>query len=123
MASTKDDDQPDVMSVGISFDLPLFTGKKQDKQVQAAIADNEEVKTERALALRQLRAGFEAAKSNYLRLIERKELFDTRLLKEMSEQAEASLTAYTNDDGDFAEEIGRASCRERVWMSWGSWSV
>lgn len=105
MASTKDDDQPDVMSVGISFDLPLFTGKKQDKQVQAAIADNEEVKTERALALRQLRAGFEAAKSNYLRLIERKELFDTRLLKEMSEQAEASLTAYTNDDGDFAEVV------------------
>lgn len=105
MASTKDDDQPDIMSVGISFDLPLFTGKKQDKQVQAAIADNEEIRTERALVLRQLRAGFEAAKSNYLRLIERKELFDTRLLKEMSEQAEASLTAYTNDDGDFAEVV------------------
>src|SRR5690554_8021959 len=52
MASTKDDDQPDVMSVGISFDLPLFTGKKQDKQVQAAIADNEAVKTERESALR-----------------------------------------------------------------------
>lgn len=105
MASSKDDDRPDLMAVGISFDLPLFTGKKQDKQVQAAVADNEEVKTERALALRQLRAGFEAARSNYLRLVERKALFDTRLLKEMSEQAEASLSAYTNDDGDFAEVV------------------
>ena len=41
----------------------------------------------------------------YLRLVERKFLFDSRLLKEMAEQAEASLSAYTNDDGDFAEVV------------------
>ncbi|WP_246434522.1 TolC family protein [Teredinibacter haidensis] len=98
-------DRSNFLSVGVSFDVPLFTGKRQDKQVQAATAEKEAVKTERALALRQLRSGFAAAEVNYIRLNDRKTLFDTRLLKEMSEQAEASLTAYTNDNGDFSEVV------------------
>ncbi len=48
-------------------------------------------------------ASFETAKAQLLRLNERQELYHKRLLPQMSEQAEASLTAYTNDDGDFAE--------------------
>ncbi len=99
------DDRSDFFSVGVSFDVPLFAGNRQDKTVQAAVADRESVKTERALILRQLKSGFETAEAQYLRLIERKSLFDTRLLKEMSEQAEASLSAYTHDDGDFAEVV------------------
>ena len=95
----------DFFSAVVSFDLPLFTGNRQDKQVQAAIAEHESVKTERALALRQLRAGFEAAEAGYLRLKDRRDLFNQRLLKEMVDQAEASLNAYTNDTGDFAEVV------------------
>lgn len=99
------EDRSDFFSVGVTFDVPLFTGNRQDKKVQSAVADQEGVKTERALVLRQLKSGFEMAEAQYLRLIERKSLFDTRLLKEMSEQAEASLSAYTHDDGDFAEVV------------------
>lgn len=99
------DDRSDFFSVGVSFDVPLFTGKRQDKKVQSANAELEAVKTERALVMRQLKAGYDSAEAMYLRLVERKSLFDSRLLKEMSEQAEASLSAYTNDDGDFAEVV------------------
>ncbi len=99
------DDRSDFFSVGISFDVPLFTSKRQDKKVQSANAELEAVKTERALILRQLKSGYDAAKAMYTRLTERKSLFDQRLLKEMAEQAEASLSAYTNDDGDFAEVV------------------
>ncbi len=98
-------DRADFFSVGVSLDVPLFTGKRQDKQVQAATAEREATKTERTLALRQLRSGFETAESQYRRLLDRRELYRSRLLKEISEQAEASLTAYTNDDGDFAEVV------------------
>ena len=98
-------DRADFFSVGVSFDAPLFTGKRQDKQVQAATSEREAMRTERALALRQLRSGFEAAVSHHRRLLDRRELYQLRLLKEMSVQAEASLTAYTNDDGDFAEAV------------------
>ena len=99
------DYRSDFFSVGVSFDVPLFTGKRQDKEVQSANAELEAVKTERALVLRQLKAGYDSAEAMYLRLVERKFLFDSRLLKEMAEQAEASLSAYTNDDGDFAEVV------------------
>ena len=99
------DDRSDFFSVGVSFDVPLFTGNRQDKKVQSANAELEAVKTERRLVLRRLKSGYDSAEAIYLRLVERKSLFDSRLLKEMAEQAEASLSAYTNDDGDFAEVV------------------
>ncbi len=98
-------DRADLFSVGVRFDVPLFTNQRQDKQVQAAAAEYEAIKTERALMLRQLRSRFETAEAQYRRLSDRHTLFNSRLLKEMSEQAEASLSAYTNDDGDFAEVV------------------
>ena len=55
--------------------------------------------------LRKLKAGFETAHVQLKRLDERKALFENELLPQMAEQAEASLTAYTNDDGDFAEVV------------------
>lgn len=98
-------DRADLFSVGVRFDVPLFTHQRQDKQVQAATSEYEAIKTERALMLRQLRSRFETAEAQYRRLLDRRTLFNSRLLKEMSEQAEASLSAYTNDDGDFAEVV------------------
>ena len=43
--------------------------------------------------------------SKLVRLNERQKLYQERLLPQMHDQAEASLTAYTNDDGDFAEVV------------------
>lgn len=95
----------DFLSVGIALDLPFFTAKRQDKQVQSAIATTEAVRTEKALLLRSMIAAFDAQRARLHRLDERRELYRTRLLAEMATQAEASLTAYTNDDGDFAEVV------------------
>ena len=39
------------------------------------------------------------------RLMERQALYELELLEQMQEQAEASLNAYTNDEGDFAEVV------------------
>ncbi len=96
-------DRPDLFSVGVTFDLPLFTTNRQDKQVQSAVATAEATRTDRALLLRNMLAAFNAQRANLLRLEERRELYRNRLLNESHDQAEASLTAYTNDDGDFAE--------------------
>lgn len=104
-------DRAALFSVGVSVDVPLFTGKRQDKLVQAAAAEYGSIKTERALLLRQLRSGFEAAEAQFRRLLDRRSLYRSRLLREMSAQAEASLTAYTHDAGDFAE-VARASIAE-----------
>ncbi|HFC30629.1 MAG TPA: transporter, partial [Oceanospirillales bacterium] len=95
----------DFLSVGVTFDVPLFTKNRQDKQVQSAVAQNDAVETEELFLLRQMLANFKANIVKLNRLNERKKLYEKTLLPQMSEQAEASLSAYTNDTGDFAEVV------------------
>jgi outer membrane protein TolC len=98
-------DRADFFSIGVSFDLPLFPAQRQDREVQSAIATTEAVRTEKALALRSMLAALETQRARLLRLEQRRTLYRSRLLSEIHEQAEASLTAYTNDEGDFAEVV------------------
>lgn len=98
-------DRADFFSVGLAFDLPLFTSRRQDQQLQSAIAETEAIRTEKMLALRNMVASFETQYARLQRLNQRRELYRTRLLKETEAQAEVSLTAYTRDDGDFAEVV------------------
>jgi len=95
----------DFLSVGINFDLPLFTENKQDKQLQASVSEAEAIKSQKWLLLRKMIADFQAAKVQLQRLEQRSELYQQQLLPKIHEQAEAALTAYTNDEGDFAEVV------------------
>ena len=106
----RDDDplqneRSDFFSLGVSFDVPLFRTNRQDREVQAAQATEAATRTEKVLALRSMRASFEAAQARLVRLDQRNLLYEERLLQETRDQAEASLTAYTNDAGDFAEVV------------------
>ncbi len=98
-------DRADFFSLGVSFDLPIFTDQRQDQQLKAAISKSEAVKTEKGLLIRKLKASFETARVQLMRLNERRDLYQMQLLPQVQEQAEASLTAYTNDDGDFSEVV------------------
>lgn len=95
----------DLFSVGVTFDLPLFTENRQDMEVKSAVSTTEAIKTEKVLLLRKLLAGYSSAKGRFLRLNERQALYREKLLPQIHDQAEASLTAYTNDDGDFSEVV------------------
>ncbi len=95
----------DLFTVGVTFDLPIFTENRQDKSVAAAASRHESVRYEREILVRELIARLETNWAELSRLDERIALYEQRLLPEMSEQAEASLSAYNNDDGDFAEAV------------------
>lgn len=95
----------DLFSLGVSVDLPLFGRGRQDRQVSAARSRTEAARTERALLLRRLAAELERARAELARLDQREELFRSQLLPQMNEQAEAALSAYHNDTGDFAEAV------------------
>nr|WP_240550001.1 TolC family protein [Halomonas titanicae] len=95
----------DLFSVGVAFDLPVFTENRQDKNVAAAASRHEAVRYERETLVRELIAQLETNWVKLARLDERLTLYTQRLLPEQSEQAEASLNAYNNDDGDFAEAV------------------
>lgn len=98
-------DRADFLSVGVTFDLPFFTENRQDKQVESAVSRSLSVKTEKWMLVRKMIADFERFRAQLKRLNERQKLYQEELLPQMHEQAEASLTAYTNDDGDFAEVV------------------
>lgn len=98
-------DRADLFSVGVTFDLPLFTGNRQDKDVSAATSKSEALKSDKLLIARQLMAELDTAIVQLNRLNERAALYDQQLLPQMSELAEAALAAYNNDDGDFAEAV------------------
>jgi len=95
----------DFLTLGVTFDVPLFTKNRQDKKLQAAVAQTDAVQTEEYLLLRQMLASFKSSITQLNRLNERQKLYSDTLLPQMSEQAEASLSAYTNDTGDFAEVV------------------
>ena len=98
-------DRADLFSIGIGFDLPIFTGNRQDRTVSAAIARVEAAKSDRMLQVRRIRAEGRAAAARINRLDERIMLYQQTLLPQMAEQANAALSAYNNDDGDFAEAV------------------
>lgn len=98
-------DRANFVSIGVSFDLPYFTSNRQDKEVQSSVSQSEAVKTQKWSLLRKMIADLEKTKDQLKKLNERQFLYQNQLLPQMHEQAEASLTAYTNDDGDFAEVV------------------
>ncbi|KGK00136.1 TolC family protein [Thalassotalea sp. ND16A] len=106
----RDDDlmgneRADLLSLGVTFDLPLFTENRQDNEVKAAISTSEVVKTERILLLRKMMASFASSKGRLQQLEQRKSLFNSKLMPQINEQIEASLAAYTHDDGDFSDVV------------------
>jgi len=98
-------ERADLFTIGVSFDLPLFTGNRQDQQMRSAVSNSAAVKTRKWMMVRKMIAAVESSRVQLKRSIERQRLYQKKLLPQMHDQAEASLTAYTNDDGDFDEVI------------------
>lgn len=98
-------DRANLFSVGVGFDLPIFTGNRQDRRVNASESRLEAARSERLLQVRALQSRAEAAEAVIKRLDQRIRLYRQRLLPQMEEQASAALNAYNNDDGDFAEAV------------------
>lgn len=95
----------DLLSVGVTFDLPFFTEARQDKLMFSSIAQAEAIKTEKLLRVKQMLSGVAQEVKQIHRLAQRQMLYKEKLIKQTHEQAEASLTAYTNDDGSFSEVV------------------
>ena len=103
--------QSDLFSVGVTFDLPLFTNNKQNPQVRAAVSRTESIKTEKRLLLNKMIAESQALNAQLMQLTKRQQLFVSQIVPQTHQQAEASLNAYANDNGDFSE-VMRARINE-----------
>lgn len=98
-------ERPDFFSVGINFDLPLFTDNKQDKEVKAAIYSREGKREQRTLLIKQLTAAYRVELSRLEKLNSRLKIYNEKILPQVILQGKASLNAYSNDEADFAELV------------------
>ncbi|WP_223668805.1 TolC family protein [Kangiella shandongensis] len=99
------EERPDFFSLGVSFDIPLFTENKQDKEVEAAVYKKESRREERALIINKLVAGYDTQISRLDSLNKRLNLYRNKIFPQIFLQGEASMTAYSNNEADFAELV------------------
>jgi len=92
---------PNMLTAMVMVDLPLFTSKRQDKRLSAAVKESQSMQYERTARLFELNGMLEREQGMWQRLNERVALYEQRVVDEARQSAEASLKAYQNDITDF----------------------
>jgi len=95
-------DRPDFLSVGVTFDLPLFRDKRQDRKLKASqfsLGASQQMRDQQYL---DLKLSLEREYANWLRLTERVRFYHEMLVPQAKQNTEAALFAYQNDRADFS---------------------
>lgn len=93
----------DFISLGVTVGLPFFSKKTVDSTLSAALSERSAAKSSRERTLRILHRQLTAEHAAWFDLTRRLELYDSRILGQARDHAEASLLAYQSDSGDFAD--------------------
>jgi len=91
----------DMVAAMLNVDLPLFTGNRQDRRLAASIAETEAAELRRDDKLRELQRMLATDYADWQRLGERAALYEAKLLREASANADASLHAYQSGVTEF----------------------
>jgi outer membrane protein TolC len=94
-------DRSDMMAAMLNVELPLFTGNRQDRRLAASIAEMEAAELRRDDKLNELRRLLATDYADWQRLGERAALYEAKLLREASANADASLHAYQSGVTEF----------------------
>lgn len=110
-------ERPDVASIMLSMDLPLFTSNRQDRELAAARHDAYAASLERERVRRDLSRQLEADWALWQSLDARVQRYEVTLLDEAQQQLDAGLTAYRNETGDFADVMRAAMMQLETQLS------
>lgn len=99
------DDLPDLLSGMVSLSVPLFTGNRQDRRLEAARHEESAARAERSDRLRLLAGRVERNLALWRRLDELAVFYDVELLDESKRLIESSEHAYRSDRGSVDELI------------------
>ncbi|HHH43491.1 MAG TPA: TolC family protein [Gammaproteobacteria bacterium] len=91
----------DFLSAMVIMDIPLFTGKRQDRQLATRQQEVEAARLKRDDDYLRLKRQLDADYAEWLRLDERLKLYRDTIFPEAIQNAEASLTAYQSGVTDF----------------------
>ncbi|UCE89157.1 MAG: TolC family protein [Pseudomonadota bacterium] len=101
----------DFLSAMVLLEVPLFTGKRQDQQLDASQQELSAAQHMYDEQLSMLRRMFDTAHAQWERLGMRVEHFDAVLLPRARENTVAALNAYQSERGDFTSLV-RARIRQ-----------
>jgi len=95
--------RPDFLSVGMTFDLPIFTGNRQDRRVSAARHLQSAAASQRLDQVRQLKQSLDDALRRRGELQTRLVLYEGSIVPASDQAARAALAGYRADANDFSE--------------------
>ncbi|MCJ9430062.1 TolC family protein [Kordiimonas marina] len=98
-------DRADFASVGVTMDLPIFTGKRQDKMAAAAKKARQAATLSEDATLRDLREKLDTAYADWQETGKRITLYKSAVIKRAKDTAEASVLSYRSGVTDFPELI------------------
>lgn len=92
-----------LVSVGVTVELPFFSENRQDRQLAGALADRRAATATRDRLYAFLQSKLRVEYARWSDLTRRLALYDTRILAQSAAQAQSALLAYQSDTGDFSE--------------------
>ena len=93
----------DFISLGVTVDLPFFRKRTTDSTLAAALQERSAARSEREQTQRRLASELESEYARWSDLNRRLGLYNSKILRQANNNAEASLLAYQSDRGDFAD--------------------
>ena len=97
------DPRSDFVTVGVTVDLPFFRKKSVDSTLSAALQDRSASLADKERLRRSLESQLTAEYARWQELSRRLALYEERILIQARDHAQASLLAYQNDRGNFAD--------------------
>ena len=99
------DPRPDMLTAMLTFDIPLFTRDRQDREAGAARSRARAADARRADAVRGLEARLRAAHARAQRLSDVVSLYETQIDRLAGLSVGAALAAYRSSDGSLEEVV------------------
>ena len=100
------DDRADFLSAMVSFDVPLFTGNRQDRRVSSAAAEERGRRARLTDLQRELLGRYEATAARWESLGDRTRVFEERVVPSAEANVVATRQSYRNDNVQFDELVG-----------------
>ncbi len=99
------DQRSDFGTLGVTLSVPLFTAKRQDPNLAAAKRLKSAERLGRAAQVLELNRELGRAYAQWARLGERIALYESEVLAQAQDTADAALIGYQNETADFAELV------------------
>jgi outer membrane protein TolC len=93
----------DFVSLNATVGLPFFGRNRQDRELAAALGDRRAAEASRQALRARLQSELQAEYARWTDITRRLALYEERILDQSQGGAEAALTAYQSDTGDFAD--------------------